>query len=104
MENKGQTTNGKQAPGTVITTTIDELNKAATPTAPKTGDVPHKVTIEGLNDQNGQPLVLFAMPKTFSTGSKGFYATAKGVDPQNPNNKYQIGMNITLIGSKPISK
>ena len=39
--------------------------------------------------------------KEFSTGSKGFYATGKIKNPENPTCKYQVGCNVTLIGSKP---
>jgi hypothetical protein len=44
---------------------------------------------------------LFATPKEFSTGSVGFYASGKIVNPQNPEARYQTGLTFTLIGSKP---
>ncbi len=40
-----------------------------------------------------------AMPKEFSTGSIGYYATGKTTDADG--NSYQVSCNITLIGSKP---
>jgi hypothetical protein len=44
---------------------------------------------------------MFAMPKEFSTGSVGFYASGKIVNPENVTARYQAGVTITLIGSKP---
>jgi hypothetical protein len=44
---------------------------------------------------------MYAMPKDFSTGSVGFYATGKIVNPANPGSKYQAGLTFTLVGSKP---
>jgi hypothetical protein len=41
-----------------------------------------------------------ATAKTFSSGSVGFYASDKLVNPENPDARYQVGLNITLIGSK----
>jgi hypothetical protein len=42
----------------------------------------------------------FAPEKTFSSGSVGFYASEKIENPVS-HEKYQVGMNITLVGSKP---
>ena len=44
---------------------------------------------------------LYASPKDFSTGSVGFYASGKVVNPANPEAKYQAGLTFTLVGSKP---
>ena len=44
---------------------------------------------------------MYATPKVFSTGSVGFYATGKAVNPANPEAKYQAGLTFTLVGSKP---
>ena len=44
---------------------------------------------------------LYATPKVFSTGSAGFYASGKAVNPANPEAKYQAGLTFTLVGSKP---
>jgi hypothetical protein len=44
-----------------------------------------------------------ALGKEFSTGSVGFNATGKISNPDNPEAKYQVGVNITLVGSKPAS-
>jgi len=44
--------------------------------------------------------VVQAEYKEFKTGSLGYYANGKVTDPNNPDNRYQIGCNIILIGSK----
>jgi len=44
---------------------------------------------------------MYATPKEFSTGSVGFHASGKVVNPDNPEAKYQVGANITLVNSKP---
>jgi hypothetical protein len=44
---------------------------------------------------------IYAAPKQFSTGSAGFYASGKVVNPANPEARYQGGITFTLIGSKP---
>ena len=44
---------------------------------------------------------MYATPKDFSTGSVGYYATGKVVNPANPEAKYQAGLTFTLVGSKP---
>jgi hypothetical protein len=43
---------------------------------------------------------MYATQKDFSTGSVGFYATGKVVNPANPEAKYQAGLTFTLVGSK----
>lgn len=43
---------------------------------------------------------LIAPGKVFSTGSAGFYASGKLVNPRS-GESYQVGSNITLIGSSP---
>ncbi|MBN2737861.1 MAG: hypothetical protein JXR70_12825 [Spirochaetales bacterium] len=43
---------------------------------------------------------IIAAEKVFSTGSCGFYAGDKITNPES-GERYQVGMNITLIGSKP---
>jgi len=43
----------------------------------------------------------YAASKDFSTGSVGFYASGKAVNPANPEAKYQAGLTFTLVGSKP---
>ena len=44
---------------------------------------------------------VIATPKNFATGSVGYYGNAKLVNPDNPEARYQAGITITLIGSKP---
>jgi len=39
-------------------------------------------------------------PKHFSSGSVGYYAGGKLTNPDS-DERYQVGCNITLIGSKP---
>jgi len=43
---------------------------------------------------------MYATSKNFSTGSVGFYASGKVVNPANPEAKYQTGLTFTLVGSK----
>jgi hypothetical protein len=43
---------------------------------------------------------IFAHEKVFSTGSVGFFVSDKLENPDS-HEKYQVSMNITLIGSKP---
>ena len=45
--------------------------------------------------------VVHALPKEFKTGSRGFSATGKITNPGNPEARYQMSVNVTLIGSKP---
>jgi hypothetical protein len=53
-------------------------------------------------DSNGKEWGrVYATPKEFSTGSVGFYATGKLVNPDNPGARYQAGLTFTLVGSKP---
>jgi hypothetical protein len=44
---------------------------------------------------------VIASPKNFATGSVGYYGNTKLVNPDNPEARYQLGITITLIGSKP---
>jgi hypothetical protein len=43
---------------------------------------------------------IFAQAKNFSTGSVGYYASDKVVNPESAE-RYQCGLSFTLIGSKP---
>ena len=55
-----------------------------------------------LVDEKGKSWgTIIATSKKFSTGSKGFYAGGKVRNPDNTDAIYQVGCNITLIGSKP---
>jgi hypothetical protein len=52
-------------------------------------------------DNNGKEWGrLYAARKDFSTGSVGFYASGKMVNPDNPEARYQTGITFTLVGSK----
>jgi hypothetical protein len=44
--------------------------------------------------------IINALPHNFKTGSTGFYGTGKIINPENPKARYQVCVNITLIGSK----
>jgi len=44
--------------------------------------------------------ILQAMPREFSTGSVGYFGVGKIFNPENPKARYQLGLNIALIGSK----
>jgi hypothetical protein len=57
-----------------------------------------QVTITSPEGKNWGTFI--AREKHFSTGSIGFYAGEKIINPEN-GERYQVGMNITLIGSKP---
>lgn len=62
-------------------------------------DAPPTLTIT-VKDSTGKEWgVLMADGKVFSTGSTGFHATGKLRNPAN-GLPYQVGMNLTLIGSK----
>ena len=43
---------------------------------------------------------VIAQEKQFSSGSVGFYCNGKVENPES-HERYQAGLNITLIGSKP---
>jgi len=61
------------------------------------------IDIDDLKPQTikiGDFWMLIAIPKNFSTGSKGYYAGGKAVIE---GRNCQIGINITIIGSKPLS-
>jgi hypothetical protein len=45
--------------------------------------------------------IIHAMPRNFTTGSKGYFGVGKIVNTENPKARYQVNVNITLIGSKP---
>lgn len=52
-------------------------------------------------DSNAVPWTeLIAGNKVFSSGSKGFYATGKIINPKS-GKTYQVSCSITLVGSKP---
>jgi len=54
-----------------------------------------------IKDNNGRVWgTITAAAKTFSSGSVGFYANGKVENPDS-NERYQVGGNIILIGSKP---
>jgi hypothetical protein len=52
-------------------------------------------------DDTGTVLKDMALsPKEFSTGSVGYYGSDKLVNLANPEASYQLGLTVTLIGSK----
>ena len=42
-----------------------------------------------------------AMPRGFSSGSVGYYFMGQFSQKDNPKNKFKLGANLTLSGSKP---
>lgn len=59
------------------------------------------ILIIEVKDPNGRIWgTITATGKQFSSGSVGFYANAKVENPDS-HERYQVGANITLIGSKP---
>ncbi len=53
-----------------------------------------KITLESYGD-------VLAIEKTFSTGSRGYYGAGK---IEIAGKRYQVGVNIVEIGSKPATK
>ncbi|MDR2245907.1 MAG: hypothetical protein LBE17_04410 [Treponema sp.] len=54
-----------------------------------------------VKDSNGKVWsTLYAQAKDFSTGSVGFFASDKVVNPESAE-RYQCSLSCTLIGSKP---
>ena len=63
-------------------------------------DAPANLTVE-IRTPTGEVWGTFAAPaKVFKTGSLGFYGAEKVANPKN-GRRYQVGVNIILIGSKP---
>jgi hypothetical protein len=61
---------------------------------------PNNLTLE-LKDADGKSWgTVTATAKQFSSGSVGFYANGKIENPDS-HERYQLGANIILIGSKP---
>ncbi|GHU46938.1 hypothetical protein FACS1894200_01520 [Spirochaetia bacterium] len=56
------------------------------------------ITIKDNDGNEWSPFL--AQAKDFSTGSVGYYASDKTVNPVSAE-RYQISMSVTLIGSKP---
>ncbi|MCL2609119.1 MAG: hypothetical protein FWD94_04355 [Treponema sp.] len=65
------------------------------------GKAPGVLTLIFADAQGKEWGRMYASQKEFSTGSVGYNATGKIVNPENPDAKYQVGANITLVGSKP---
>lgn len=61
---------------------------------------PKLLTITIENEKGEVIGKLIAGAKEFSTGSVGFYAGDKITNPAS-GKRYQVSMNVTLIGSKP---
>jgi hypothetical protein len=62
---------------------------------------PGALTLVFMDANNKEWGRMYATPKEFSTGSVGFNASGKIINPDNPAAKYQVGANITLVNSKP---
>lgn len=73
--------------------------KDAPADAPAKTDGPAAVILE-IRTPSGEVWgQIMAPAKEFKTGSSGFYANGKIIDPQS-GNRFQVGCNIILIGSK----
>jgi hypothetical protein len=73
--------------------------KEAAEEEPKLGGGPQAVILE-IRTPSGEVWgQIMAPAKEFKTGSSGFYANGKVIDPQT-GNRFQVGCNIILIGSK----
>jgi uncharacterized protein (DUF2147 family) len=57
-----------------------------------------EITIKGSDDKKWT--TIYAQEKDFSTGSTGYYASEKAVNPES-GERYQCSLSFTLIGSKP---
>ena len=62
---------------------------------------PGSLTLVFLDSSGKEWGRLYATSKVFSTGSVGFNASGKILNPDNSEAKYQVGANITLINSRP---
>ena len=69
----------------------------------KDAEAPAALTIE-IKTSSGEVWgTIVAGAKEFKTGSVGFYANGKVTNPKS-GARYQVGMNIILIGSKAADK
>jgi hypothetical protein len=62
--------------------------------------VPASLQVVVLDNEGREWGRIYATQKEFSTGSVGFYASNKVVNPANPEARYQAGLTFTLVGSK----
>jgi hypothetical protein len=65
------------------------------------GKAPGSLQVAVVDSEGREWGRIYATPKQFSTGSVGFYAAGKVVNPANPETRYQSGITFTLAGSKP---
>ena len=56
------------------------------------------VEIKGAGESWG---VIHATQKEYKTGTAGYFLVGKVSNPENPLARYQININVMLIGSKP---
>ena len=61
---------------------------------------PEFLTLE-IKDKEKTWGVIHAMPRDFTTGSIGYFGVGKLFNAENPKARYQVNVNITLIGSRP---
>ncbi|MCL2215318.1 MAG: hypothetical protein FWC06_08985 [Treponema sp.] len=62
---------------------------------------PDFLTLEIKNADGSPWAIIQAMPRTFKSGSVGYFGVGKIANTENPTARYQFNFNITLIGSKP---
>jgi hypothetical protein len=60
---------------------------------------PDFLTLE-IKDMGESWGIIHAMPRDFNSGRKGYYGVGKIINTGNPRARYQVNVNITLIGSK----
>jgi hypothetical protein len=67
----------------------------------KDDKAPEYLTVE-IKDPDGKSWgILHAMPRDFNSGSVGYFGVGKIFNADNPIARYQLNLNIALIGSKP---
>jgi len=60
---------------------------------------PDFLTVE-IKDMGKSWGMIHAMPREFTTGSVGYFGVGKIFNAENPKARYQLNINVTLIGSK----
>lgn len=102
--------NAQAQNGTAVAAPVNRIAQVDAPAAP--APEPRKPMEWSAGAQTGFVTLTIAAPdgqvlgrlradaRTFSTGSRGFYAAGK-ITGREPGQRYQVSGNIVLIGSKP---